>query len=647
MMKRWKALTLSLPLLLGACNPGERGGEKPAEKPADGGSKDAPAAAPAPSPLAMLGPMAGMLANKLEEPGPYDAPVKSANFDKNGAHWLTYDLHGAIDDLSPMNLLGGGGGVTELRALTDRLHKAAADANVRGLVLRVDAPDIDMASAEDLRAALLAFKGQNGERKLHCHTNSAGNLAYFLLTTCDRIGLEPLGEIALTGPAATPIHLKGLLDRVGLFADFVHVGAFKGAAEPLTRRDPSPAMLETLGAIVDQMYTSLIDALVERRGLTREAAIATIDKAMYFGEAAITASLVDAVKPWETFRDEAAGSTGWTRMKLKEGAGPSGLDIEKLQVFLGLLPIKRPSEPHVALVYAVGNIIDGKGGGLVGARREIAGHTLSAALLNLAADDKVKAIVLRVNSGGGSAQASEEIWRAVATVKAKKPVIVSMGRVAASGGYYISTGATKIFAQPDTLTGSIGVVGGKIVLGGMLAKVGVETYAVARGKHATMWSSMTPWTTEERGVVLGMMEDVYKVFVGRVSEGRGKTYDEIHAIAQGRVWTGAAAKERGLVDAMGDLDAALAEARTLAQVAPTVELEVYPPEPTLKDVLDGLVQSSPADLLGQADVVAALAQLQAEFGRGAVSSVLATLGQMLQLRREPVLAATMLPLTVE
>ena len=257
---------------------------------------------------------------------------------------------------------------------------------------------------------------------------------------------------------------------------------------------------------------------------------------------------------------------------------------------------------HLSLVSSVA--------GYRGLPKSLAYGPTKAALNNLANDDKVRAVVLRVNSGGGSAQASEEIWRAVAAVKAKKPVVVSMGRVAASGGYYISTGATKIFAQPDTLTGSIGVVGGKIVLGGMLAKVGVETYAVGRGKNATMWSTMTPWTDDQRAVVLGMMEDVYKVFVGRVSEGRGKTYDEIHAIAQGRVWTGAAAKERGLVDAMGDLDTALAEARTLAQVAPTVELEVYPPEPTLKDVLDGLVQSSPADLLGQADVVAALTQLQ-------------------------------------
>lgn len=160
---------------------------------------------------------------------------------------------------------------------------------------------------------MLAFRGPNNKRKLHCHTNSAGNLAYFLLSACDRIGLDPLGEIALTGPAATPIHLKGLLDRLGVFADFVHVGAFKGAAEPLTRSEPSPAMLETLGSIVDQMYASLIGALVDRRGLTREAAVATIDKAMFFGDAAITAGLVDTVKPWEAFRDDATSGVGWTQ----------------------------------------------------------------------------------------------------------------------------------------------------------------------------------------------------------------------------------------------------------------------------------------------------------------------------------------------
>jgi protease-4 len=221
-----------------------------------------------------------------------------------------------------------------------------------------------------------------------------------------------------------------------------------------------------------------------------------------------------------------------------------------------------------------------------------------------------------------------------------------MGRVAASGGYYISTGATKIFAQPDTLTGSIGVVGGKLALGGMLKNVGIDTYALAKGKHATMWSAMTVWTPEERSLVLTMMEDVYKVFVGRVSEGRGKTYEQVHELAQGRVWTGAA-MQHGLVDAMGDLETALNEARGAAKIGAEVPLEVYPPEPTLKDLIEGLADTSPGDLLGRAEVLTALAQVRAELGHGAVKAVVETLGQALQLRQTPVLTATMLPLTIE
>jgi len=645
MTKRSLSLSLCLPLLLGAaCQPESAPNSAPREQ----GDKSQPGPAPAANPLAALGPLGAMMAKNLEQPGPYDAPIQSADFDKDAPHFLTFALKGPIDDLAPMSLFGGGGDVTELRDLTERLHKARADSNVRGLILRFDNPQLDMAGAEELRAALTSWKKSQtkGERTVVCHTDGATNIAYYVMTACDRIGLQPLGEIALTGPAATPIHLKGLLDKLGVVADFVHVGAFKGAAEPLTRREPSKEQLATLDAIIQQIYDSMIAGL-EGRDFGREDAIKTIDTGIFFAEAAVTAKLVDTVATWEEFRAESTGGAAWSRMKLKDSAGPGGFDLAKLQVFLGMLPAQRPSEPHVALVYAVGNIIDGRGGGLIGARNEIAGHTLSAALHNLAADDKVAAVVLRVNSGGGSAQASEEIWRALAAVKAKKPVFVSMGHLAASGGYYISTGATKIFAQPDTLTGSIGVVGGKLALGGMLKNVGVDTYSLAKGKRAAMWSPMTVWTAEERALVQTMMEDVYKVFVGRVAEGRGKTYDQVHALAQGRVWTGAAARENGLVDALGDLDTVIAEARDAAKIGGDVALEVYPPEPTLKDLLAGLAESSPGDLLGRAEVLTALAQVRAELGHGAVKSVIATLGQALQLRETPVLAATFLPLAIQ
>ena len=231
--------------------------------------------------------------------------------------------------------------------------------------------------------------------------------------------------------------------------------------------------------------------------------------------------------------------------------------IKRMSRFLGAIPPDQPVSDHVAVVYALGDIVDGGGDGVLGARQQIASHTLVAALHALAADDTVKAVVLRIDSGGGSAQASELIWRAVAELKAKKPLVVSMSDVAASGGYYIASGATKIFALDDTLTGSIGVVGGKLAPRAALAKLGVTAFPIGRGKHATIMASLAPWSDDERQTIQDTMKTVYRVFVGRVAEGRHKTVEQIQAIAEGRVWTGLKAKELGLVDEIGGLDAAI------------------------------------------------------------------------------------------
>jgi protease-4 len=256
--------------------------------------------------------------------------------------------------------------------------------------------------------------------------------------------------------------------------------------------------------------------------------------------------------------------------------------------FLGAVPAPRPTEPHVALVYAVGSIVDGDGDGILGARERIASRTLVPALAAIAADDRIKAVVLRIDSGGGSARASELIWRAVAELKSRKPVVVSMSDVAASGGYYIACGATRIFAEPNTLTGSIGVIGGKLAPGKALEKIGIATFPMGRGKRATMFARLEPWTSDERDVIRGSMEQVYDTFVQRVAAGRNKTAKQVKAVAEGRVWTGAKAKELGLVDDLGGLDAALAEARRLGGVDDTVALEVYPPAPRLRDVLTSI-----------------------------------------------------------
>lgn len=536
-----------------------------------------------------LPPMAKMFTSGLDKPGPYEEPRQSPDYEDGKPHHLVVELDGSVAELESFDFLSGGGMGKPLREITDVLRKAAADPNVKGLVVRAADLSLDMATAEELRGQLLAFKG-DGARTVRCHAEVAVNAVYYVLTACDQIALAPLGELVIPGPAATPVHVKGLLDKLGVQADFLHVGAFKGAAEPITREAPSPEMMATLDAIVARSYETQVAGMVQGRKLDEAAAKAAIDQAMVLGPDALERKLVDELVTWEAFLAKATEGGPWKLHRDEKGALA---DFGALQRFLGLLPPERPSEPHVALVYAVGGVLDGKGNGTVGARDEIASRTLVATLRALARDENVKAVVLRVNSPGGSALASEQIWHAVAEVKSKKPVVVSMGGVAASGGYYISTGATKIYANANTLTGSIGVVGGKLVLGPALEQLGIKSYEVHRGERALMGSLMNPWTEAERATVQGMMESIYEAFLAHVAEGRGMTRDAVHEIAQGRVWTGVDAKERGLVDEIGGLEAAIADARKLAGVGDEIELEVYPGKPTIRDLITsfGQVQS--------------------------------------------------------
>jgi protease-4 len=592
MRTRFFGLGLVASLVLFGCDgPGERAkpseGEKgEGEGAKDEGENDAKDDAPKPAdPLGMASnPLASLLSGKLDEPGPYDAPKQSAGYDASKPHLRVLSLSGSVGELQSFDPLavmtGGGAGVTPIRELLDELDELAGETALEGLVLRVGPLAMDMAHASELRRALLEFK--QGGRKIHCHTEQAGNTDYYLLSACDELVLAPVGMITIPGPVATPIHVKGMLDDLGVQADFLHVGAFKGAAEPLTRDAPSPEMIETLQAIVDRTHATMVAGIAAGRSKTPEEVSGWIDEALFTPTQAQQRGLVDAIEPWEPFLARVAGERGWQRVEL--GDSPLA-DPLALQRFLGLIPAPKPSEPHVAVVHAVGNIIDGKGQGPLGASGEIASAQLVPVLDRMAADASVAALVLRIDSGGGSALASEQIWHAVERVRANKPVVVSMAGVAASGGYYIACGANEIFAEEDTLTGSIGVVGGKLVLGPALERVGITTHAIGKGARANLWSAMQPWSDSDKALVQAMMEDTYETFLARVAAGRKLERDAVHAIAQGRVWTGADAKQRGLVDQLGGLEAAVARARELGKVDAKVELEVYPAEPNLKDIL--------------------------------------------------------------
>ena len=579
------------------------------------------------------------IGENLKKPGPYEAPVKSAGFDPAKPHVGVMTLDGTIGELDSFSWTGGDD-VTPLRKLTRRLRALAADDQLTTLLLRVDEVHASLPDLAELRLGLEALRAKG--KHVVCHTEGASNASYVLLSGCERIALAPTGEVMLTGPAAMPIHLKGLLDKLGVTADFLHVGAYKGAAEPLTRDRPSKEMDETIDAILDRHYATMVDTVAAGRKLTPEQVRALIDEAVFPAPRAVEARLVDEIATFEAFRDATAGATPWTRLKLDDDDDDPAAGMIKIARFLGAMPVTRPSAPHVALVYAVGDVIDGDGDAQVGARQEIASRTLVPALRVLAHDDSVKAVVLRIDSGGGSALASELIWHAVAEVKAAKPVIVSMSDVAASGGYYIACGATKIFALDDTLTGSIGVVGGKIVLAGVLVKLGVTTFPRGRGRRSTMMASLDPWTAEERATIQSTMDAIYNVFVDRVAAGRGQTHDEIHAIAQGRVWTGADAKRLGLIDELGGLEAALAEARKLGGVGDDAVVEEYPADLTLRDLVHqfGAVQMP----FGMDGAVASLAR---ELSPEAAEVVAHTLVQLARFRTSHVQAVSILPIVFQ
>lgn len=624
------ALTAALALTLApaACRSPRKGGA------ADAAPAQSPAATPPGGSNPSLGMLGALMASNAGKPGPYEEPRSSANYHKDADHSVIVDLDGRVVELRAPSLFKPGG--IELRALTDKLDDLAGDKLVKSLVIRLgDDFHIDLTSAEEVRAAFDRFRGSPpGRRTIACYAESPSNVTYYLLSACDSLGLAPGGEVMVSGVAAMPIHLKGLLDHLGIQADFIHIGAFKGAAEPLTRARPSPEMMETLGAILDHRYQTLVGGIAQGRHLDPTAVRGLIDTAVFPADAALAAHLVDSIETFDAFRDKATHKAEWTTLTL----GDDKPDMAQLMQLLGMQQPSRPTAPHVALVYALGNVVDGKGQGASGARTEIAPRTLGAALRTLAADDSVKAVVLRIDSGGGSALASEILWQAIAQVRAKKPVLASMGGVAASGGYYIACGATEIFADPDTLTGSIGVVGGKLVIGRALGKIGVAGFPMGRGKRALMFSSLSPWTPDEEAAVRASMESVYKTFVARVAKGRGKTPDQIQAIAQGRVWTGKAALDRGLVDTLGSLDDALRAARTVAKVGADAPLEVYPPSPSLLDMLSSIGSGLPfgLDAGNFGHLFAALAPSEAH-------ALLAILTQLAGFQHSAVQAALLLP----
>ncbi len=438
-----------------------------------------------------------------------------------------------------------------LRTVLESLERSAADPKVTGVVVRVSMlPGTGWGKVQELREAITRFRKSG--KPAYAHIEFCGNKEYYLATACAKIYAVPTALVGLSGLEAEVTFLRKTLDKIGIEAQFEGVGRYKNAPNQFTETGFTEPHREQMEALLDSLHGQFVEAIAKGRGKTEDEIQALIDAGPYDAVQAKEAGLVDDLLYQDQIEERLKNAARTTPGHYLRAA--KGLTLD--------------GRPHVALVYAVGDIVMGEsqsGGGLGG--DGLAGSdTLAGALRQARDDDSIKAVVFRVYSPCGFGPAAYVIWLEVLLTRKSKPVVVSMGDYAASGGYYISMSSDGIVAQPGTITGSIGVFGGKFNLKGFYDKIGLSKEILVRGKYAALYSEYRPWTDEERSKIRSQMVAFYKDFVSRVAEGRKKSYDEIDAIAQGRVWTGIDAKRLGLVDELGGFDVALALAKKKAGI---------------------------------------------------------------------------------
>ncbi len=456
--------------------------------------------------------------------------------------------------------------ITEIAA---DIRRAATDARISGLYLEIGDLSTGWAAVQELHDAVAAFSASG--KPCHAYGETFDNKGYYLASACTQVYLAPAGLVMVNGFNITSEYYAGTLEKIGVRSNFEHVGDFKSAVETFERTGPSEAAALATDAMLDSLFDQLLNGIAAGRRLPPEQVRAIIDNPPITPEGAVAAGLVDGLK----YRDEVReGMAGKERTEIGDYAEAAS-------------PLGGPAKT-IVVIHAEGQIISGDSGGQMFGGQMIGDRSLSELLKEVREDEAVVAVVLRVNSPGGSGLASDTIWHDIKRVRdAGKPVVVSMGDYAASGGYYIAAAADAIVAQPGTLTGSIGVFGGKMNLAGLYEKLGITMHTYQRGHLAGMLSGTRDFSEAERAKFREFLESFYEVFLTRVAEGRGMTREAVHEVAQGRVWTGQQALDRKLVDELGGLDVALRRARELAQIGPEedVGIERLPKRRTLFEQL--------------------------------------------------------------
>jgi len=472
------------------------------------------------------------------------------------------------------------GSVTEgLTAGLARLHQAADDDRIAGVVLQINSPSIGWAKLNDFRQAIERVRAKG--KKVYAWFKSGTTKDYLLAASCDKIIMPESGTLMMLGVRAEVSFYKNLFDKLSLRADMLRVGEFKSAAEPYTRTRMSAPFRREMKEMLDDYYRQIVKTVATGRKLAPTKVKDAIDSGPHSAATAKKLGLIDQI----AYEDELAAiiradSKGRSQKIIKrygrkkrdtDFSGFAGF-IKLMNLMMGLEPRKSAGfRPRIAVIHAEGMIMTGRSTSSLFMGSVLGSETIVKAVRKASADPKVKAIVLRVNSPGGSALASDLMWRALE--KVNKPFIVSMGDVAASGGYYISMGADRIFAEPGTLTGSIGVVGGKIALKGLYEKIGITTDVIQRGRNNGLLSSHDTFSDSERKAMTRLLHETYGQFTRKAARGRHMKVEQLEKLARGRVYTGAMAIKIGLVDQLGTLEDAIAYAKKKAGLKPTDKVD--------------------------------------------------------------------------
>ena len=500
---------------------------------------------------------------------------------------LVLSVSGGLPDYVPEDEVAKALGIGQQQSfssLLTQLRKAKVDKRVGGVMLDINFPGIGWGKAYELREAIKDFR-QSG-KPVYAYMEIGMNKEYYIATAADKVFLPPPGDLYVNGFAAEAMFYKGSLDKLGVEAEVIQIGPkYKNAPDQYTKKEMGEGQREVLNAVLDEYWNNYTSAIAESRKKDVADISSIIDNAPYSATQAKELGLIDGTLYEEQVYEEFRKTLGY-----KEGDKVRTIRTSQYKEVpsdsLGLNNGER-----VAVIFASGAINIGRSSNSAFGGEMVGSDTIVAAVNDAAEDSSVKAIVLRVDSPGGSALASDLMWNALENAKAKKPVVVSMGDVAASGGYYIACNASKIVAEPTTITGSIGVFAGKPVVKGLYDWLGITNEYVMRGKNSGIFRETEKWTPEERAKMEQQTSNIYfNNFLPKVSKGRNMDMERANSLGQGRVWTGTQAKQNGLIDEFGGLERAVEVAKELAGLPADKDVKriVFPaPRPFFEEWFGG------------------------------------------------------------